>query len=172
MWSRGDILPHRLTSNTVSKMASYTRDACGKFAKSKRGHRKARKSRIVIEHNYTTGSDKKDDDAIGINTPADLDLPTSVDKNGRKEGRRVVEFGVLLSKLRYCQKCRLGPVPLSYDNVIGELKKGLGGYLYVVCQNCDCQYVNRVPYGKTHHQQSTGMPCFAVNTKLGTGNWP
>ena len=69
------VFPHRVTSNTASKMASYTRYASGKFAKSKRGRRKEKKSRIVIEHNYMTDLCKNEDDALGINTPVDLDLP-------------------------------------------------------------------------------------------------
>ena len=70
-----------------------------------------------------------------------------MDKQGWKDGRKIVEFGVL----RHCQKCKLDLVPLTYDNVVGELKKGLGGYLYVICQNYDCGHINYVPYGKTHH---------------------
>ncbi|XP_053374280.1 uncharacterized protein LOC128545997 [Mercenaria mercenaria] len=48
------------------------------------------------------------------------------------------------------------------------MKKGLSGYLYVQCQNIECGYINCVPHGKTHHMKQKGMPCFAVNTKLGT----
>ena len=47
--------------------------------------------------------------------------------NGWKEGRRIVEFDVLLSNLKTCQKCRLGHVQLTYYNVIGETQKGLRG---------------------------------------------
>ena len=56
-------------------MASYTRYASGKFAKSKRGRRKEKKSRIVIQHNNMTDLCKNEDDAIGIKTPVDLELP-------------------------------------------------------------------------------------------------
>ena len=84
-------------------------------------------------------------------------------------GRRIVDFGVLLSALSSCKFCKLGPIPLTFYSVFGELKKGLGGYLYVKCQNLDCNQVNIVPYGKTHHMKKKGTPCFSVNTKLGTG---
>lgn len=50
-------------------------------------------------------------------------------REGWKEGRQIMELGVLLSELKVCKKCRLGPVPLTYHNIIGELKKGLAGYL-------------------------------------------
>ncbi|XP_061170366.1 uncharacterized protein LOC133179689 [Saccostrea echinata] len=64
----------------------------------------------------------------------------------------------------------MGPIPLYAENAIGERRRGLGGYLYVVCMNPECGEVNMVPYGKTHRQKDkrTGMPCFVVNTKLGT----
>ena len=42
-------------------------------------------------------------------------------RNGWKERKRIVEFHVLLLS---------EPVPLTFDNVIGEMQKGLGGYLY------------------------------------------
>ncbi|XP_052695763.1 uncharacterized protein LOC128174187 [Crassostrea angulata] len=37
-----------------------------------------------------------------------------------------------------------------------------------MCSNTDCRYINKVAYGKTHHIRKRGMPCFSVNTKLGT----
>jgi hypothetical protein len=77
----------------------------------------------------------------------------------------------LLNWKFYCSECFLGPIPLTIHTVVGELKKGLGGYLYVRCQNVDCGHINIAPYGKTRHQKdrTVGMPCFDVNTKLGTG---
>ena len=81
-----------------------------------------------------------------------------------------MEFDVLLSALKSCKKCKLGPVPLTYDSVVGELQKGLGGFLYVRCQNSECGEVNIVPYGSMYHEQNKrGMGCFSINTKLGTG---
>jgi len=81
-----------------------------------------------------------------------------------------VEFDVLLTGLKTCKFCGLGPVPLTLYSVVGELQRGLGGFLYVRCSNIDCEQVNIVPYGKTHRQGKTkGIPCFVANTKLGTG---
>ena len=74
-------------------------------------------------------------------------------------------------KPTYCQKCRLGPVLLTRYSVVGELRKGLSGYLNVQCQNVDCMQVNRVVYGKTHRVNTRGMPCFSANTKLGVGKF-
>lgn len=50
-------------------------------------------------------------------------------------------------KLKVCKKCRLGPIPFTFHNIIGELQKGLAGYLYVACQNPECGLINMVPYG-------------------------
>ena len=58
---------------------------------------------------------------------------------------------------------------MTYDNVICETQKRLGGYLYVACQNPDWCFVNMVLYGKTHRLKKTGARCFVVNTKLVTG---
>ena len=83
-------------------------------------------------------------------------------------GRRVVEWGVLLEELtRGCHSCGLGPLTLSLFSVVGELVKGLGGYLYVECSVC--RFISRIKYGKAHHRdgKATGMPEFDVNTKLG-----
>ena len=88
-----------------------------------------------------------------------------------KVGRRIVEWNVLLDNLQSCPVCRMGPIPLTKDSLVGELQKGLSGYIYVRCGNNDCQAVVRAAYGKTHHMKKKGMPCFVVNTKLGTGNY-
>lgn len=139
------------------------RDRRGRFLK-KKINKKPRKSYPSVEHNYSF--------AEGSTSQADCEEELNgVDLEGWKVGRRIVEFDVLLEGLRYCQKCQLGPVPLTVYSLLGERKKGLGGYLYVRCQNHDCQAVNRVPYGKTHHQKTKGMPCFVVNTKLGLGEY-
>lgn len=86
------------------------------------------------------------------------------------DGRRVMELGVLLENLSSCSHCRMGPIPLYKENIVGERRRGLRGYLYIMCMNPECGEVNMVPYGKTHRQnkKTTGMPCFVVNTKLGT----
>lgn len=81
----------------------------------------------------------------------------------RMENCRV--FSVVVN-LHACQQCRLGPVPLTMNNVFGELKKGFSRYLYVQGMNVDCRFVNCVAYRETHRVRKRGMPCFAVNTKL------
>lgn len=130
------------------------RDRRGRYVSTKK--RKIKKNQSVKEHDYCEGASftSSSDDTIN---------------DSWRLGRRVVEFGELLSNLRSCQFCKLGPVALSERTVVGELQKGLSGYLYVRCENPDCNKINRVPYGKTHRLKSSGMPCFVINTKLGTG---
>lgn len=67
-----------------------------------------------------------------------------------------------------CKKGRLGPVTSTFHNIIGELQKGLAGYVYVACQSPEFGHINIVPYGQTNRVKKTGAPCFVVNTKLGT----
>ncbi|XP_033759590.1 uncharacterized protein LOC117341838 [Pecten maximus] len=105
-----------------------------------------------------------------MNSTSSEDTGIDVNDQSWKEGRRIVEFGILLSHVQYCKFCRLGPVPLTYRTVVGELQKGLGGYLYARCENPDCEQINRVPYGSMHRvsESRKGMPCFTAKTKLGT----
>ena len=147
------------------------RDQRGRFHKSSVKRLKPKDSRLVIDHNYSnTSLCNGQAECASVNCDNfHVKLPAGVKQNGWREGRRLIELGVLLDNLKYCSSCKLGPVPLTSHNVVGELQKGLCGYLYVVCQNADCQFVNRVAYGKTHRQRNKGMPCFNVNTKLGTG---
>ncbi len=87
-----------------------------------------------------------------------------------KYGRRVAEFKVLLDNLKSCVRCNLGPIPLMSHNIVGEMQCGLGGYLYVQCQNQDCMAVNLAAYGKQHKPATTNRKsCFVANTKLGVG---
>lgn len=142
-------------------MASRVRDYRGRFSKNakKANKKKVRKElkNVVSDHSYSS------DGSLNVRTEQSFPGQSSW-----KIGRRLVEFSVLLNNLKFCESCRLGPVPLTMNNIKGELKKGLCGYLYVQCMNLECGHVNRVAYGKVHHTKKRGMPCFDVNTKLGT----
>ena len=146
------------------------RDKRGRFAsfKTAKSVKKPRKP-YCRDHDYASkGSSTPKQTAA---KPDQLHLPGNASRDGWKVGRRLIELRVLLDNLEYCGNCRLGPVPLTKHSVVGELRKGLSGYLYVKCDNIDCEHVNRVAYGKTHRVKGKGMPCFAVNTKLGIGNY-
>ena len=42
-----------------------------------------------------------------------------------------MEWNVLLDNLQSCPVCRMGPIPLTKDSLVGELQKGLSGYIYM-----------------------------------------
>lgn len=155
-------------------MAERERNRRGRFEKVRKSSEIPR-SNVLIEHNYVSGHVCEND----MNTcskpgcPFDkTSLGKSVSVDGWKNGSRIIDLGVLLSNLRSCKFCRLGPIPLCYYNVIGELQQGLSGYLYVRCQNAHCMKINCVAYGTTYYEKrasGVGKPSFAINTKLGTG---
>lgn len=89
--------------------------------------RKKMDRRVIVDHHYAIGHMCSD----SINEER-LKLPDNAGRNSWKVGRRVIEYDCLFSGLKFCQSCLLGPVPITYDSVVGELKEGLGGYLYVL----------------------------------------
>ena len=148
------------------------RDKSGVFRRVYDKRRPKRDKQIKIEHNYCNTSLCLGDECSLDGCTSTIHKQKQLGKGVHdvwRNGRRLIELEVLLSNLQYCQNCKLGPVPLTLYNVIGELQKGLSGYLYVVCQNPECGHINRAAYGKVHHMKKGGMPCFDVNTKLGTG---
>lgn len=132
---------------------------------------------IEIEHNYV--GNHKCHHVLNVDSCQNCGVDLSRIKFGSKIkrdswlcGRRIVEFGVLLDNLTTCVGCHLGPIPLLITNIVGEMICGLGGYLYVMCQNPDCLKINIVPYGKLHKNPASKInkeSCFVVNTKLGEG---
>lgn len=143
---------------------------CQKMKRNKKGrfstvdYRAREQNRTTSDHNYSTNHE---------NSVVVEEFVTERENiPSWKVGRRIVEWEVILKNLRFCQACGLGPVPLTYESVKGELQKGLGGYLYVECSYHDCRHINIAAYGKTHRDPTKsghGMPSFVVNTKLGTG---
>ena len=148
------------------------RNKCGRFKKQANSHSKCLISskHIITDHNYVGNHV-----CPGRSTCTTKGCPynchfNGVDRDGWRHGRRIVEWEALLSNLETCKECHLGPIPLTINSIIGERQRGLGGYLYVMCQNPDCMAINRAATGKTHRQKAgAGMPCFDVNTKLGIG---
>lgn len=148
-----------------------SRDNRGRYLSVKLKKKRVLRNNIVVDHNYCGVNEICDDGTCKkeCSIVKHAGIPNCASRDSWRSGRRVIELGVLLEGLRFCGFCRLGPIPLTLYNVVGELRKGLGGYLYVRCENPECQEVNRVAYGKTHRLRKAGMPCFAANTKLGIG---
>ena len=135
-----------------SKLADLTdrvRDYRGRFRKTK--PKRAKRS-VIIDHNYASGFICQEKSCTKESCPVEGKFH---EKEHCPEGRRKVEFSVLLEAFQDCDKCRLGPVPLTLYSIKGETKKGLGGYLKVQCQHPDCCHVNTLPYGKTYRDKKT-----------------
>ena len=58
--------------------------------------------------------------------------------DGWKEGRRVVELGVLAEALDSCGQCSL-PMAMRLSSCVGETRQGLGGWIHVTCTNPACR---------------------------------
>jgi len=103
------------------------------------------------------------DDEKKTSTPASVEET----KLSWKEGRRIVELGVLAEQLRSgCEDCK---TPLFLHDVVDETKQGLGSILYV---QCNCGQVTQVRTGKTHRdpkKKQVGRPIWDLNTKAATG---
>ena len=86
------------------------------------------------------------------------------------EGRRVIEFEVLLNGLKKCGNTDCGN-RLTLFNIVWETIYGLGSILHITCDAC--RTVNMIPTGKRHSasENSTTMRCFDVNTKLAMGKY-
>lgn len=79
-----------------------------------------------------------------------------------RNGRRVVELGVLADHLAACTQCGL---PLSLQNCLNITTCGLAAVLKVLCVNQSCKKINVIPTGKQHNR------IWDVNTKLATGKY-
>lgn len=126
------------------------RDEHGRFSGKARSKASRGIRRVLLDHNYESGHTCYTDPCKDSNCPLfnNVRLGKYAERDSWREGRRIVEFGVLLSNLQNRISCKLGPIPLTYLNIVGELRKGLGGYLYVKCLNAECGHMNLVPYGK------------------------
>ena len=56
---------------------------------------------------------------------------------GWRKARRVIEFDDLVRNLALLTAMSSWTFILTSDNIVGELQKGLGGYLYVMCSNLE-----------------------------------
>ena len=151
------------------------RDTRGRYTsnKKKRGRPPLKKSDgdfvqdTIIDHKYTIGHIHEDNqDSCDVCCPgfSSLSSSTKIKTQDWQAGRRIVEWASLLNGLQSCIHCRLGPLLFTLQHVKGEMKMGLGGYLYIQCSHCGS--LNRVAYGSTYLDHNRrGQRNFAVNTK-------
>ena len=85
-----------------------------------------------------------------------------------REGRRIVELGVIVDQLKVgCSDCK---EVLNLVNTVEETTQGLGSILYIQCASCGL--VNSIKTGKTHRspaKKNVGRPIWDINTKAATG---
>lgn len=82
-----------------------------------------------------------------------------------REGRRVVELGLLADRLNECSQCGQS---LQLSVINSESHFGLASVLHITCRNC--QIDNLVSNGSRHSIGATGPErCFDVNTKPAAG---
>ena len=103
-------------------MAPSDRDKVGQFQKRMKRKNQSEASVLIDQHNdlanMCAGETGESDDC-----PFDdrTNLAINESRSSRKERRRILEFGVLLSNLKSRSYCKLGHIPLTYDNEIGEI---------------------------------------------------
>ena len=88
----------------------------------------------------------------------------------------MVELQIIINQLKSgCKDCRL---PLNLCQAQGVLPRGLGGWLYIFCDNPACKAINKVAIGKQHNRLSivkdiekkrSGYKIFYINTKAAGG---
>ena len=95
-------------------------------------------------------------------------VPSKISKCTWREGRRIVELGVLADQLKEgCLECK---TVLNLFNTEEETIRGLGSILYIRCE--ECHQLNGIKTGKTHrspHKKDVGRPIWDINTKAATG---
>lgn len=92
----------------------------------------------------------------------------STEKSGWRDGRRIVELGLLADQLRACKNCSN---PLFLHNIDNEQRVGYASILYV---SCECGFMNKVSTGKSHRpsdKTKRGMPVYDINTKAVLGKF-
>ena len=82
------------------------------------------------------------------------------------EGRRIIEVQVLVDNL--AKGCKMCQTPLSLSRIHSELKRGLCS---IFRKYCECGFLNKVPTGKYHVDDSKKkpVPIYDVNTKMAGG---
>ena len=120
---------------------------------------------VLLDHAYTTSypssSYKQPDLSNFINEEVvDENNVNITSDDSWRNGRRVVELGVLADHLAACKQCGL---PLSLQNCLNITTCGLAAVLKVLCVNQSCKNINAIPTGKQHNR------IWDVNTKLATG---
>ncbi|CAC5417981.1 unnamed protein product [Mytilus coruscus] len=98
---------------------------------------------------------------IGVDHEEEVQVLNSRNFTQWREGRRVVELGILADGLRACAKCGL---PLQFGHTTSILTCGLSAILKIPCSNTVCSHVNNIPTGKRQER------IWDANVKLATAS--
>ncbi|CAC5378289.1 unnamed protein product [Mytilus coruscus] len=98
---------------------------------------------------------------IGVDHEEEVQVLNSRNFTQWREGRRVVELGILADGLRACAKCGL---PLQLGHTTSILTCGLSAILKIPCSNTVCSHVNNIPTGKRQER------IWDANVKLATAS--
>ena len=134
---------------------------------------------VISNHQYCEG-DKSDENISCQRLDVQVEesqtplLPKSlipIDKY-----RLVIELGHIVEQLKVgCKQCKL---QLNICSAKGVQTRGLGGWLYITCDNQACEEVNRISLGKQHRRNTSdqgdtllpsGNAIFDINTKAASG---
>ena len=88
--------------------------------------------------------------------------------------RLVIELGHIIKQLK--AGCTMCQIPLNICSAKGVLPRGLGGWIYITCDNPACFIMNKISMGKQHKKTVSNKDCstrgyaiFYVNTKVASG---
>ncbi|XP_062576614.1 uncharacterized protein LOC134238504 isoform X3 [Saccostrea cucullata] len=162
-------LKNKISKYLVTSLQTVFNMAASMLKRNKKGRfKKSPKTNVLVDHNYVFGH-ICEGETCETCFPGMKSLVNSkkFSSDGWRNGRRVIEWNTVVDALENCCHCKCGPLYLTKRNIKGEMKLGLGGYLYIQCTFC--LKLNRIPYGKTHKDegQGKGMPSFCINTKVG-----
>ncbi|CAG2212348.1 unnamed protein product [Mytilus edulis] len=104
---------------------------------------------------------------IGVDHEEEVQVPNSRSFTQWREGRRVVELGILADGLRGCAKCGL---PLQLGHTTSILTCGLSAILKIPCSNTVCRHVNNIPTGKRQERiwdANVKLASASINAGLG-----
>ena len=129
------------------------------------------------DHNYVKNSEmlNKHDMSLDIHEEeVNLSPPLPKSAIPIDSYRLVIELGHIIKQLK--AGCTMCQIPLNICSAKGVLPRGLGGWIYITCDNPACFIMNKISMGKQHKKTVSNKDCstrgyaiFDVNTKAASG---
>lgn len=135
---------------------------------------------VIHDHNYEQSENSQSTQSVSNASYEGLDIQEEVISESLPRYvvpidrfRLVVELGIIVKQLKDgCSQCHL---QLNLCNAKGVFPRGLGGWLYIYCENPACMKMNRISIGKQHrtkrqeNKKPRGYATFDINTKAASG---